>query len=355
MRQSTSNNQVMDNREEMLRGFRIEYYDNKLVNNLDARIFVKGLPLNENYQSLHQKFSKYGEILSSRLSINERRECRGYATIQYTKQEYATKAITENQNSELLIMKYKKPKDRIDVSNIYVKNLPINVRRKHKLIELFSRFGQVIDAYIKEHKFKSEQRAYFGFVRFAQSSDAMKTIKEDNNLTIDDITLKVFKACTKSQRKDENRKLWDEVRRKEKERTLYIKSILDKPLDNTKVRSLLEPYGIKALNIRPSEEEKNNGQVGYAVIEEESKFRKAVKEFRTPVQGILIRRLENKNERRERLINMLANNFPIEIMGYDRGYITNDEARNRYNERANTNLNRGYEEIFATYRQRLSQ
>jgi len=87
---------------------------------------------------------------------------------------------------------------------IYVGNLPFSVTLD-RLKELFSPYGQIKDAIVMADKFTGRSRG-FGFVTFANDSDADKALAEMNNKNVDGRELKVNEARPLEERPKEEPK-----------------------------------------------------------------------------------------------------------------------------------------------------
>jgi len=79
---------------------------------------------------------------------------------------------------------------------LYVGNLPYSIT-SDKLKELFSKFGEVVDAVIITDKFNDNRSKGFGFVEFANDADAKKAIEEMNEKEVDGRNIKVNEARPK--------------------------------------------------------------------------------------------------------------------------------------------------------------
>ena len=75
---------------------------------------------------------------------------------------------------------------------LYVGNLPWSVDDS-KLKEMFSEFGEVIEAVIIKDKFSKRSKG-FGFVTFSQGDDGKKAEKAMNGKSIEGRELKVNEA-----------------------------------------------------------------------------------------------------------------------------------------------------------------
>ena len=87
---------------------------------------------------------------------------------------------------------------------IYVGNLPFSVTLD-RLKELFSSYGQIEDAIVMTNKFTGRSRG-FGFVTFANDSDADKALAEMNNKNVEGRELKVNEARPLEERPKEEPK-----------------------------------------------------------------------------------------------------------------------------------------------------
>jgi len=87
---------------------------------------------------------------------------------------------------------------------IYVGNLPFSVTLD-RLKELFSKYGKIKDAIVMADKFTGRSRG-FGFVTFANDSDADKALAEMNNKNVEGRELKVNEARPLEERPKEEPK-----------------------------------------------------------------------------------------------------------------------------------------------------
>jgi len=72
-------------------------YDKDLLRSVQAEgnVFVKGFGDKWTHKDLHEAFKAYGEVVSSRVSIEEGHKSRGFGYVQYRKPEAAQKAVEE--------------------------------------------------------------------------------------------------------------------------------------------------------------------------------------------------------------------------------------------------------------------
>ena len=67
---------------------------------------------------------------------------------------------------------------------LYVGNLSYDLS-SDQLKELFSKYGDVVDAVVITDKFKRDRSKGFGFVEFAKDEDAQKAMEEMNGKEVD--------------------------------------------------------------------------------------------------------------------------------------------------------------------------
>ena len=72
-------------------------YNKDLLRSLQAEgnIFVKGFGRHWTHKDLHDNFVKFGEIVSTRVSIEEDHQSRGFGYVQFGKPENAIQAVNE--------------------------------------------------------------------------------------------------------------------------------------------------------------------------------------------------------------------------------------------------------------------
>lgn len=70
-------------------------YDKDLLRSMQAEgnIFVKGFGAEWTHKELYEAFKEFGDIVSTRVSIEEDHKSRGYGYVQFRKPEQATAAV----------------------------------------------------------------------------------------------------------------------------------------------------------------------------------------------------------------------------------------------------------------------
>ena len=128
-----------------------ENYRNKIENN----IFVKKIPKDISQKEFHEIFSKYGNIISSKLAEDEEGNSMGYGFVLYDTKEGAKNAINECNGKELKGKKLfvgqfvkNRPKQPLKFNNIYVRNIPKEWSEKD-VKKIFAKYGEINSMIVK--------------------------------------------------------------------------------------------------------------------------------------------------------------------------------------------------------------
>ncbi|KAI8875240.1 hypothetical protein K501DRAFT_338816 [Backusella circina FSU 941] len=159
-------------------------------------LYVKNLPSDTNNHNLYDLFRPFGPMYLCKILI----PFKGAALVQYFHSESAqnlehvmnnkvvqgniiniTPYISAKQNGEVLLTSAKK-NDRIDYTNLYVKNLHFNIKSSD-LFNHFRRFGKIISARVMKNP-QTDQSKGFGFVSFNKAEEAIKAQAEMNGYLI---------------------------------------------------------------------------------------------------------------------------------------------------------------------------
>ncbi|CAD8045110.1 unnamed protein product [Paramecium primaurelia] len=169
----------------------------------DANLFFAGFELNVTLQQLEQFFSKWGQVVSVKLSVDQNKKSRGYGWVQYERKEQANNLLTESQQNEgkvqynektqIIVKRFVKKgtNEREDKrSNLYIKNFwtsldtfdlennqvreQLEGEMRTKLNEWFSTYGSIISILVK---IDIERKAPFAFVSFSRHQDAKEAQK----------------------------------------------------------------------------------------------------------------------------------------------------------------------------------
>lgn len=261
-------------------------------------------------------FKPYGEIFSVKLAQDYKGTSKGYGYVQYFNAEDAHKAIEAMNEKEIggkiLQVDIYKVTSRHDrdpqrFTNVFVKNLPSDIKTNEDLKNLFAEFGDITSVGIFSQEYKGKV-GYYGFVNFAKPEDAAKAVADMNNKEIEDTTLFVTRALTKDQREREKIKRKIELRNQSRKFTLHIKSTKGESLSEEMIASELSPFGeITSISIQKNkgmDGSENNSAIGYVVFAHSEEAEQAANEYRKD-GSLIVNLLEGKEQRREKMKHML--------------------------------------------------
>ena len=129
-----------------------ENFRNKIENN----IFVKKIPKNVSQKEFHEYFSKFGNILSSKIAEDEEGESMGYGFVLFDSEEGAKNAIKECNGKDwngkkLYVSQFIKnrPRKPLRFNNVYVRNIP-KKWSENEVKKYFSKFGEIGSMLVRE-------------------------------------------------------------------------------------------------------------------------------------------------------------------------------------------------------------
>ena len=109
-------------------------------------MFIRKIPKNLTSEDLEKQFKQYGDIISTKVSIEEDYKSRGYGFVCFRDPESAAQALVESSiRSENIGVKFA-PKSKLEFrkvfNNIFVKNMP-DEWTEAELKNCFEAFGQI--------------------------------------------------------------------------------------------------------------------------------------------------------------------------------------------------------------------
>lgn len=230
-----------------------------------ANIFIKNLPVTATVQSLEQKFSPFGMIISSKLAFNASGQPLGYAFVQYDQVHAALSAIKSMNNTSwdehvLSVCEYLPVTSRhfSNKTNLYIKNFPSSYDQE-TIRNVFSQYGEIVSIGVMNHKFQGNDSA-FGFVCFKLETEAQKACSEMNGKKEDGFSWYVVPHMSRSVRKTLLKEQYLKQIQEWKLKNLYIKnlhfSICDKRLTD-----ICKDYGkITSIKVLKNEHIKYNAE-----------------------------------------------------------------------------------------------
>ncbi|KYQ89695.1 RNA recognition motif-containing protein RRM [Tieghemostelium lacteum] len=171
-----------------------------------TNIFVKYLPNEFNDSDLYQLFSRFGNVLSSKVMIDPKGNSYGYGFVRFSNPEECANAIQvmdgyQYKNKKLLCRLsniYSNLNIKNPSNNLFIKPLPIDVT-DDKLRKIFSPFGEIAECKVMVDQ--NGQSKLAGFVRYSNEADATKAIQTMNGIKIGDTSPLVVKYADTEQQK----------------------------------------------------------------------------------------------------------------------------------------------------------
>jgi len=219
-----------------------------------GNIFVKNLGKDVDNKVLYDSFSVFGNILSCKVSTDERGQSKGYGFVHFESAESAEAAVNDMNGKEIngkkwFVGPFQARKERTNDepeekwTNIYVKHLDKSFDEE-KVRQMFEKYGPITSAVIMRDE-NGESKG-FGFVNFEKHEDAEEAIKELNEKEIDGKTIYVGRAQKKSERERELKDMFLKIQRERLSKyqgvNLYVKN-LDESVDDEKLRQEFSACG----------------------------------------------------------------------------------------------------------------
>jgi len=249
-----------------------------------GNIFVKNLSKTIDNQQLCDTFSKFGNILSCKVSTNSRGEPLGYGFVHYESEEFALKAVSAADGKiiagqKVTVAPFKAKSERgsdRQFTNVYVKNIPVEFADE-KFQEAFTQFGTITSSkVVRDQEGKSKG---FGFINFSTPEEAKAAIDGMNNqvLVEESKPLYVSRAQKKDEREKQLRERFEHMKVERQKKyagvNLYVKNLGDE-IDDERLRTEFAAFGsiTSAVVMRDrNAKSKNFGFVCFASPEEASK------------------------------------------------------------------------------------
>lgn len=212
-----------------------------------GNIFVGNLSPSTNVKDLFDLFSQFGNILSCKVVMDENGVSKGYGFVHFESVESSDNAVASANNSvihdmRITVLKHISYRERQAMknntwTNVYVKNLHQSFTEE-RLRELFQEYGSITSIFLKDTtkpSFIDSNDTYqplkFGFVNFSRHEEALKAVENLNKKLVDNLTLYVARAQTRSERDNELKRLYQQSRIENKKIfqnvNLYVKNLDD--------------------------------------------------------------------------------------------------------------------------------
>lgn len=238
-----------------------------------GNIFIKNLHEDIDNKALHDTFSVFGKILSSKIALDENGRSKGFGFVHFEDDESAAEAIDALNgmllnNQEIFVGPHLSKKEReaqleekkANFTNIYVKNIPMETTQE-EFDELFKQFGAINSASLE--KFPDGKLKGFGFVDYVNHESAVKAIESLNAKDFKGQDLVVTRAQKKYERLQELKKQYEQFRMEKMAKyqgvNLFIKN-LDDSIDDAKLEEEFAPFGtITSAKVMRTENGKSKG------------------------------------------------------------------------------------------------
>lgn len=224
-----------------------------------GNIFIKNLDKVVDNKIMFDTFSVFGNILSCKVSYDDKSQSKGYGFVHFDSEEAATKAIQLMngkiiEGKKVFCGKFVSRKDRDTgvgpgrrFTNVYVKNLPEDVS-DDKLKDVFSQEEQYpISSSVVMRDGEGKSKG-FGFVCFQRPEGAEEAVKAFNNVDFfkNGKPLYVGRAQKKAERESELKRKLEMIKAERINRSqgvnLYVKNLEDSVTDE-KLQNAFCAYG----------------------------------------------------------------------------------------------------------------
>lgn len=215
---------------------------------------VQNLDKSIDNKALHDTFSSFGNILSSKIATDSSGQSKGYGFVQFDSKEAAQNAIDKldgmlMNDKQVYVGHYVRKEERDAVfsrakfNNIYVKNLSA-ATTEEDLKKIFGEYGTITSAVVmRDGDGKSR---CFGFVNFDNADAAAEAVEVVNGKKFDDKEWYVGKAQKKSERLLELKSQFEQIAKENLDKfkglNLYVKN-LDDTIDDDKLTELFSDFG----------------------------------------------------------------------------------------------------------------
>jgi polyadenylate-binding protein len=281
-------------------------------------------------KGLFDVFSVFGNILSCKVATDETGNSKGYGYVHYETAEAAQDAIQKVNgmvvdDQEVYVGLFVKRQERAGQSewtNMYVKQFP-ETWDDPKLLEVFSAYGNVTSAKVArdaEGKCKG-----FGFVNYADHTDAEKCYNELNGKSIEDpsgnFEIYVNRAQKKTERNREIKTRIETIRNDRMNKfqgmNLYVKNVDDSVTDD-EFRAVFASIGT-ITSARIMRDEQGSRGFGFVCFSSPEEATRAVQELNNKMvhsKPIFVTLHQRKEHRRAHL----AATYGSRMAGMARGF-----------------------------------
>lgn len=286
-----------------------------------GNIFIKNLDKDVDNKTLFDTFSIFGNILSCKVSFDDKSVSKGYGFVHFDTEESANNAITNLNNKfindkKVFVGKFLARRERDNkggpsrrFTNVYVKNLGEEFDSDEKLVELFKPFGSISSAVVsKDSEGKSKG---FGFVCFEEAEDAERAVQQLNQKELPGgKSLFVGRAQKKAEREAEMKRRSEQAKAEQRNRTqgvnLYVKNLEDTINDERLTQSFAAYGTITSAKVMCDDKGRSKG-FGFVCFSTPEEATKAVTEMNNKIivsKPLYVALAQRKEDREAQKLSM---------------------------------------------------
>jgi len=281
-----------------------------------GNVFIKNLDKSIDNKALYDTFSAFGNILSCKVATDDNGASKGYGFVHYETQEAATMAVTRVNgmlmNGKKVFVGFfvsRKERQAADggdevFTNVFTKNVPVDWDDE-QLKEFFAQCGTIKSAVVM--KSVDGKPRGFGFVNYAEHTEAESAIEELHNREVNGKPIHVGRAQKKRERERELREKYEKLKQERASKftgvNLYVKNLADDVGDD-KLREAFAKFGnISSAKVMVDDKGSSRG-FGFVHFGETDEATKAVAEMNGQILGnkpLYVALAQRKEERKNML------------------------------------------------------
>uniref|UniRef100_A0A7S0LBS7 Polyadenylate-binding protein n=1 Tax=Coccolithus braarudii TaxID=221442 RepID=A0A7S0LBS7_9EUKA len=281
-----------------------------------GNVFIKNLDKSIDNKALYDTFSAFGNILSCKVATDDNGASKGYGFVHYETQEAASMAVTRvngmlMNGKKVFVGFFVSRKERQageggdDVfTNVFTKNVPVDWDDE-QLKEFFAQCGTIKSAIVM--KSADGKPRGFGFVNYAEHTEAERAIEELHNKEVNGKVVHVGRAQKKRERERELREKYEKLKQERASKftgvNLYVKNLAD-DVNDEKLREAFAKFGnISSAKVMVDDKGATRG-FGFVHFGETDEATKAVSEMNGQILGnkpLYVALAQRKEERKNML------------------------------------------------------
>jgi len=282
-----------------------------------GNIFIKNLDKNIDNKGLYDTFSAFGNILSCKISTDQKGQSRGYGFVHYETKEAAQEAIAKVNgmmlnDKKVFVGEFMSKKERLEklgdqarkFKNVFVKNFG-DTLNEESLAEMFSKHGEITSCVIMTDD--TGKSKGFGFVAFETHEAADAAADDFDGYEIEGRKITVCRAQKRAERAMELKNKFEVQKMERINRyqgvNLYIKNLED-GIDDERLRSEFSTYGTITSAKVMKDDRGNSKGFGFVCFSSPDEATKAVTEMNGRIlvtKPLYVALAQRKEERRAQL------------------------------------------------------